>query len=90
MKDDLGYLQKDLSTSNFAVDLSRFAYDTFGIDVSAKKLDWSINQFLSNTGKYWNKIWDTARTEVTGEKNERTGHMYMEEDSKGAADYLNY
>ena len=42
MEGKLGHLQKDLATSNMAVDISNALWKYFHADVSAKRLDWAL------------------------------------------------
>ena len=75
-----GRLQKDLSTSNLAVDISEGLWKTLGWDVSAKKLDWAIQKNLSNCAKYAQAVYDLG----TGQYNEKMTRGYDKNDFTGA------
>lgn len=68
-KNEVGYKQVDMYTSNMAADLSYFLYKVLHVDVSAKKLDAALQNQLSNTNKYIKGFYDVAREVATGQKN---------------------
>jgi len=93
MKNRVGYMQKDLSTSRLAEDLSKFLYDWSPwnkVDIGAKKLQWAIDNTLSNTGRYISKLYDATQNALGNKVNRRMGQNYMDEDSKWTADFMNF
>lgn len=52
MRDTIGYLQKDISTSELAADLSWALNKSIGLDIGAKTIDWALQNTISNHAKY--------------------------------------
>ncbi len=85
MADKLGFLQKDIRTSNFSADVTEALWKTFGINLSAKKLDWAIQKQLTNLGKYLTTVYDAGKQGFNPQDfNERIARGYDKNDSTGA------
>ena len=82
MADRWGYLQKDLSTSKIAADISEGLLNVLGIDVGAKKVDFVISKTLSNLGNYTKNLYELGTN-----PNERMTRGAEPEDKGGFAEW---
>lgn len=78
MEGKLGHLQKDLATSNMAVDISNALWKYFHADVSAKRLDWALQKNFTNVKKYVDSLYDLGFSD-----NEKMARGYDKSDATG-------
>jgi len=71
MEGKVGYKQYDINTRELSKDISKFLFDKFGWDLSAKKIDWAFQAEITNANKYLQSVYDLGKETVTGKKNER-------------------
>ena len=84
MQGKLGHLQKDLSTSNMATDVSDALWKYFHTDVSAKRLDWALQKNFTNVKKYVDAMYDLGKKIIAPETfNEKMARGYDKSDSTG-------
>lgn len=84
MQGKLGHLQKDLSTSNMATDVSDALWKYFHTDVSAKRLDWALQKNFTNVKKYVDAMYDLGKKTIAPETfNEKMARGYDKSDSTG-------
>lgn len=77
MADKMGYLQKDISTSKIAVDLSEAIYAITGYAPGAKKIDWAMKNLISNSAKYASALWELTGDNEKMARGSEPGDEYV-------------
>lgn len=77
MADKMGYLQKDISTSKIAVDLSEAIHAITGYAPGAKKIDWAMKNLISNSAKYASALWELTGDNEKMARGSEPGDEYV-------------